>query len=59
MTLREQLQAELAARRAEVAALEQKIVALENSAGSWLDRDVEQLKSVFAAIKAHIPGLGS
>ena len=58
-TLREQLQADLAAKRAETAALEQKIAALEGSASSWLDRDVEEIKGFFAAIKSHLPGLGS
>lgn len=54
MTLRESLQAEVAKGEAELAALRAKIQNLEASAGAWLDREAQEVKSFFAAIKDHL-----
>ena len=53
-TLRESLQSEIAALEAQVAQKKAQFDALTASAGTWLEKDVEEVKSFFSAVKTHL-----
>lgn len=54
MTLRESLQTEITAGKAEVAKLESDLAKLETEASDFLSREVAVIKGWFEAVKAHL-----